>query len=146
VNRFLLVVWLFFLIANSGSVAAEMPLFYGKEDTASDCTKPPLPAFSELPSIPYLPDPFTKANGSRISTREEWRCRRAEIRAMLEHYDVGEKPGKPSTFKATLQGNTITIVVGEGTNTFNMTATINRPMAPRLHARSRGLPRQVPVW
>ena len=126
-NRVLVVVWLFFLIANSGSVAAEMPLLYDKEDTGSDCTKPPLPTFSELPSIPNLPDPFTKADGSRMTTREEWRCRRAEIRAMLEHYDVGEKPGKPSTFKATLQGNTITIAVGEGTNTFNMTATINRP-------------------
>ena len=104
-----------------------MPLVYAREDTGANSPKLPFPEFSALPSIPYLPDPFTKADGSRITTRDEWRARRAEIKAMLEHYDVGEKPGKPGTFKATLQGNTITITVGEGTNTFNMTATINRP-------------------
>ena len=126
-NRIAAVACLFFLDAQVRSLAAEMPSVYGKEDTGENCAKPPLPEFNALPSIPYLPDPFTKADGSRITSREEWRCRRAEIRAMLERYDVGEKPGKPSTFKATLDGNTINITVGEGTNTFNLTATINRP-------------------
>jgi hypothetical protein len=126
-NRIVVVACLFLLIAQLRSVATEMPLVYGKEDAGANCTRPPLPEFSALPSIPYLPDPFTKADGSRITTREEWRCRRAEIRAMLERYDVGEKPGKPSTFKAILDGNTINITVGEGTNTVNLTATINRP-------------------
>jgi hypothetical protein len=111
----------------TASAAVEMPLVYGQEDTGADVKKPPLPAFGELPSIPYLPDPFKKADGTRIATREEWRVRRAEIKAMIEHYDVGEKPGKPSTFKAALKDNTITITVGEGDNTFDMTATINRP-------------------
>jgi hypothetical protein len=126
-NRIVVAACLFFLNAQLRSVAAEMPSVYGKEDTGANCAKPPLPEFNALPSIPYLPDPFTKADGSRMTTREEWRCRRAEIKAMLEHYDVGEKPGKPSTFKATLDGNTINITVGEGTNTINLTATINRP-------------------
>jgi hypothetical protein len=122
----ILVVCLFFVSAQSGLVG-EMPLVYEKENTGADCSKPPWPEFSALPSVPFLPDPFMKADGSRLTTREEWRCRRAEIKAMFERYDVGAKPGKPSTFKATLQGNTITITVGEGTNTFEMTATINRP-------------------
>jgi hypothetical protein len=104
-----------------------MPLVYDKENTGADVKKPALTPFSELPSIPYLPDPFKKTDGNRITTRNEWRSRRAEIKAMIEYYDVGEKPGKPSTFKATLNDNTITITVGEGNNTFNMTATINRP-------------------
>lgn len=58
--------------------AEEMPLVYNKENTGADVKKPPMPAFSDLPSIPYLPDPFKKAVGSRITTREEWRIRRAE--------------------------------------------------------------------
>ncbi len=107
--------------------AADLPRVYDQENTGADIAKPPLPVFAELPSIPALPDPFTKANGTRITTRDQWRERRVEIKAMIERYDVGEKPGKPSTFKATLEGNTITIIVGEGTNTFTMTATINRP-------------------
>jgi hypothetical protein len=125
-NRILLVC-LFFSNAQLGLMGGDAPLVYDKDFPGANCKKPPLPAFSELPSIPYLPNPFTKADGSRIATREDWRCRRAEIRTMLEFYDVGEKPGKPGTFKATLQGNTIAITVGEGTNTFNMTASINRP-------------------
>ena len=107
--------------------AQEMPLVYDKENTGADVRKPPMPAFSALPSIPYLPDPFKKADGSRIAARDEWRIRRAEIKAILEHYDVGEKPGKPNTFEATLEGDTINLTVGEGDQTFNMTATINRP-------------------
>jgi hypothetical protein len=102
-------------------------LHYDEENTGADVKKPPMPAFSDLPSIPYLPDPFKKADGSRITTREDWRIRRAEIKAILEHYDVGEKPDKPSTFKATLDGNIINITMGEGDRTFNMTARINRP-------------------
>ena len=118
---------LFFLSAPSAAPAEEMSLVYDKENTGADCAKPSLPEFSALPSIPFLPDPFLKADGDRITTREEWRCRRAEIKAMLERYGVGAKPGKPSAFKASLQGNTISTRVGEGTNSFEMTATINRP-------------------
>jgi len=80
----LVAVFLFFLSAPSGMLAAEMPLVYGKENTGADCAKPPLPDFSALPSIPFLPDPFLRADGSRITTREEWRCRRTQIKAVLE--------------------------------------------------------------
>jgi hypothetical protein len=109
------------------ALAAEMPLVYSTENTGADVKKPALPAFSELPAITCLPDPFTRADGRPIAAREDWRVRRAEIMAMIEHYDVGEKPGKPSTFKASLNGNTIAITVGEGDQTFDMTASISRP-------------------
>ena len=105
----------------------EMPLVYDKEDTSADVKAPPLPEFADLPSIEYLPDPFLMANNNRMTTKAQWRERRAEIKAMIEHYDVGEKPGKPSIFKASLDGNTINITVGEGENTIQMTAVINRP-------------------
>src|SRR5262245_8913132 len=113
-NILLVAACLFFLSVPSEMLAGEMPLVYGMENTGADCAKPPLAEFSVLPSIPYLPDPFLKADGSRIMTRAEWRCRRSEFKAMLEHYDVGTKPGRPGTFKASLQDNTITITVGEG--------------------------------
>jgi hypothetical protein len=109
------------------AAVADLPLVFKQEDTSASNLKPPLPPFSELPSIAYLPDPFRMANGKRVKTLENWVQRRAEIRAMLEHYDVGKKPEKPSIFHATLEGNTIHMIVGEGANTFAMTATINRP-------------------
>ena len=56
-NRILVVVG-FCLSAASGLRAAEMPLVQSKKNTGADCPKPPLPEFSALPSIVYLPDPF----------------------------------------------------------------------------------------
>ncbi len=95
-----------------------MPLAYGKEDMGADVQTPALPGFSELEAIAYLPDPFLKADGERITTKDQWQARRAEIKAMIEKYDVGAKPGRPSVFEAKLQGNEITITLGEGSNTF----------------------------
>jgi hypothetical protein len=121
------VVGLVILNAQAALAAGAMPLVYDKENTGADVKKPSLPAFSELPSIEYLPDPFLKADGTRMTTKSEWRIRRAEIKALLENYDVGEKPPKPSLVKATLEGNRMTVTVGEGTNTIVLTALINRP-------------------
>jgi hypothetical protein len=118
---------LLFLDSQLPLAAAEMPLVYDKENTGADVKKPALSAFDALPSIPYLPDPFLMADGKRMTTKDEWRVRRAEIIAMLEKYDVGEKPPKPSVVKATLNGNTMTVTVGDGTNSINLTATISRP-------------------
>src|SRR5690348_12357094 len=102
---------LFLAVVSPRLAAAEEPLSYMKENTGADCPKPALPEFSSLRPIPHLPDPFTKGDGSRVTTREEWRCRRAEIKSLIERYGVGVKPGKPGVFKASLQGETITIIV-----------------------------------
>ncbi|MEY4546755.1 MAG: hypothetical protein RL685_2950 [Pseudomonadota bacterium] len=107
--------------------AGELPLVYGVEDTGADCAEPPLPAFAALPAISSLPDPFLMSAGERMTSRAQWRCRRAELQSILEEYDVGEKPGKPTTVAASLEGNTIRIDVSEGGASFTMTATIGRP-------------------
>jgi hypothetical protein len=115
------------LLITTVAPAQEMPRVYDKENTGADVPKPLLPEFSALPAISHLPDPFMKANGQRIASKDEWRERRAEIKAMLEKYDVGEKPVKPSTFNSKFENNALTITVGEGENSFEMTATIARP-------------------
>lgn len=108
-------------------VMGDLPLVYEEEFTGEDCPTPPLPGFAELESIAHLPDPFLMASGERMTRRAQWRCRRAELKAILEKYDVGAKPGKPSTVDASLDGNQITINVAEGGSSFTMTATIARP-------------------
>lgn len=110
-----------------GATIGELPLVYGDEDTGAGCPAPALPPFDQLPSITGLPDPFVMSSGERISSRADWRCRRAEIQSVLEEYDVGEKPGKPSTVEAVLDGNTIRVNVSEGGSSFEMTATLSRP-------------------
>ncbi|WP_437740532.1 hypothetical protein WMF39_33325 [Sorangium sp. So ce1504] len=113
--------------STGGQSSGPPPLVHDVEDTGEDCPEPPLPAFSELESISHLPDPFEMASGDRISSVSDWRCRRAEIKAEIEKYGAGEKPGKPGTFEASLSGNTLSIKVGEGGSSFTITAPINRP-------------------
>ena len=98
------------------------------ENTGDDCPEPPLPAFGDLIAVSHLPNPFEMSDGTPITTKTQWRCRRAQIKAELEAYDVGAKPGKPSTVEASLDGNTVNITVGEAAQSFSMTATINRPV------------------
>ncbi len=110
-----------------GAVTGPLPPVYDEEDTGADCPESTLPDYEALPEVSHLPDPFEKADGARIVSRADWRCRRAEIKAELEKWDVGEKPGKPSVFTPSLDGNTISITVGEGANTFKISTEINRP-------------------
>lgn len=110
------------------SVAGEMPLVYDEEHTGADCSASPLPGFDQLPAISGLPDPFLMSSGERMTSRADWRCRRAEIKSILEEYDVGEKPGKPTTVNAVLNGNTIRISINEGGASLEMTATLSRPV------------------
>ena len=81
---------------------SEVPLVYSVENTGADCPAPVLPTVDQLPSVPMLPDPFAWSDGSgRVEKFSEWACRRAEIMAELEHYELGKKPGKPARLEGT---------------------------------------------
>ena len=66
------------------------------EDSGADCAVPQLPGFNQLQPLGTLPDPFVALDGSRITTRDQWRCRRAEISAEVQEFELGPKPAKPS--------------------------------------------------
>lgn len=69
----------------------------GVEDEGADCTVTGLPDAGSLPTNSKLPDPFKKLDGTRISAKSEWRCRRQEIKKLAEKFVYGEKPGKPAS-------------------------------------------------
>ncbi|MGE5860854.1 MAG: glycoside hydrolase family 10, partial [Ignavibacteria bacterium] len=105
------------------SSAQEMPLVYDVENTGSDCPIPYLPSISELPSIPSLPDPFAWADGrGRMSNFSDWRYRRAEIKAEIENYEIGEKPVRPDTIEASFSGGILTVIVTENGQTLTLTS------------------------
>jgi len=111
-----------------GGSTGGLPGSYDKENTGSDCPAPPAPpAMSALPTIANLPDPFLMTNGTRITTRDQWRCRRAEIKAQMEYWVSGPKGAPPSTLTATLSGNTLTVVSTQGSASITLTATISKP-------------------
>jgi len=110
------------------SLAQEMPLVYEVENTGADCPEPLMPTISNLPSIDALPDPFMWADSSgRISTFSDWRCRRAEIAAEFQHYELGNKPAPPSNLEASFSDGQLTVVIIVDEDTLTLTAAISIP-------------------
>ena len=56
---------------------------------------PDFPPADKLPSVTDLPDPFQFADGSRVKSKEDWQRRRAEIQAIILHYQYGQLPPAP---------------------------------------------------
>lgn len=81
------------------------------ENTGTDCGVPPLPDAGGLPQVPGLPDPFTKLDGTRMTKRSEWRCRRQELHEQAEKYIYGEKPPKPEVVTGTVSSSEVSVEV-----------------------------------
>lgn len=110
------------------SVDAQLPYVYDQENTGSNCDFPPLPAPEDLTNYPQLPNPFVWSDGSgEVADFSEWECRRNEIKAEIEAYEIGPKPDKPEDITATITDNTLTVVITENQRTLTLTSTINIP-------------------
>jgi hypothetical protein len=115
-------------IGGGGSTGGGLPGVYDKENTGADCPAPPAPpAFSALTAIANLPDPFLMTGGTRISTRDQWRCRRAEISSILQYWESGPKGAPPSGLTATFSGGKLSVVVTQGSASITLSATITLP-------------------
>jgi len=99
----------------------------GKEDCGENCTIPAMPSFSSLATFPHLPDPFTMMSGDRITTKDQWTCRRAEIRAQLMNWELGPKPLKPAVVQGTVTNTMISVTAGDGKTSISFSATISLP-------------------
>jgi hypothetical protein len=94
----------------------------------SACTIPPLPSFASLPTNSFLPDPFTFMNGTRMSSKADWTCRRAEIAALAQEFEYGSKPNTPaSAVTGSRSGNTLVVTVNDGGKTLSFNASITYP-------------------
>lgn len=112
---------------DGGSLSGNLPLVYDTENTGADCTKPTDPAFSALKAVSNLPDPFLMDSGTRIANRSDWRCRRAEISAHIQHWETGTKPEPPSDVTATYSGGKLSVAVTVGSHSVTLTSTITLP-------------------
>ncbi|MET0414297.1 MAG: cellulose-binding protein [Polyangiaceae bacterium] len=97
------------------------------ENSGVGCTVPQLPAANTLTAINGLPDPFTKLDGTRMTTRAEWRCRRAEIKELAEQYIYGDKPARPESVTGSVSGTNITVNVRNGNASTSFSARIQLP-------------------
>ncbi|MGW6503955.1 glucuronyl esterase domain-containing protein [Nonomuraea angiospora] len=99
----------------------------GVEDEGADCTVTGLPDAGSLPTNSKLPDPFRKLDGTRISARSEWRCRRQEIKKLAEKFVYGEKPGKPAGVTGTVSRTGITVNVNHNGKSSSFSAGVDLP-------------------
>lgn len=97
------------------------------EDSGVKCTIPQFPTYSALPIIDALPDPFLSLDGKRIKRKKDWTCRRAEISAQAQRYELGEKPAKPDSVKGAVKGNEFVVTVTEDGKTISFTAEVVLP-------------------
>jgi hypothetical protein len=58
------------------------------------------PEPADLPALTTLPDPLVLRDGTAVRTREQWRQRREEIKALFAHYVYGEMPPAPGDVEA----------------------------------------------
>ena len=99
----------------------------GVEDEGAGCAVPALPEPGSLPTNAKLPDPFKKIDGTRITSRSEWQCRRAEIKKQAERYVYGEKPAKPQTVTGTVTSTAITVNVSHQGKSSSFSAKVELP-------------------
>jgi hypothetical protein len=99
----------------------------GGENSGAGCTVPALPTFASLPSVASLPDPFTSMSGTRIAKKTDWTCRRAEISAEMQQFELGTKAPAAATVTGSASGNNITVNVSSGGKSISFTATVTPP-------------------
>lgn len=107
-------------ISSSSAIVEAAPAF--KEDYRDECS------ISEIPTSvnnAKLPDPFTTLAGTRISSKDEWKCRREEIGAMYEKIMYGDKPRNPEKVEGKLAGSTFTVTVTDKGKSASFAVTIN---------------------
>ncbi|MFG1868059.1 glucuronyl esterase domain-containing protein [Micromonospora arborensis] len=111
----------------TAQAAADVLAAAAVEDEGADCAVSGLPDVGALPTNAKLPDPFKKLNGATITTKSDWRCRRAEIKELAEKFVFGEKPAKPATVTGTVSTTNITVNVSHNGRSSSFSARVELP-------------------
>jgi hypothetical protein len=90
--------------------------FYGDDCTVAD---PKDVNITELPNL------FTKLDGTMMSKKSDWKCRRAELVKMVEKYIHGPKPGKPDTVTGTVSKTAINVMVTHMGKSISFSVTVS---------------------
>jgi hypothetical protein len=92
--------------------------FYGDDCTVAD---PKDVNITELPNL------FTNIDGTMMSKRSDWKCRRAELKKMVEKYIHGPKPGRPTTVTGSVSATSIKVHVENGGKMIDFSVSVSIP-------------------
>ncbi len=107
-----------------GKLPSTVQIQAGSEDEGANCAVS-LPG--SVPSNAKLPDPFTKLDGTRITAKSDWTCRREEIKQEAEKYVYGTKPAKPQSVTGTVSSTNITVNVTDQGKSSSFSAGVSLP-------------------
>jgi len=93
--------------------------FYG-----ADCQ---VPEPKDVMISGQLPNLFTNIDGSTMSKKSDWKCRRAELKAIVEKYIHGPKPPKPDTVTGTVSATSVTVHVEQGGKSVDFSTPVSMP-------------------
>ena len=82
---------------------------------------------TDIPSVSnsLLPNPFIFADGSEVTTADEWTCRQEEILNAFQQYELGDLPPAPDSLEASLNGGTLSISVTVGGSSASFSASVS---------------------
>jgi hypothetical protein len=114
------------LLAACQHTATVDPRGLAPTHAAPGCAPASFPAPEALKDQARLPDPFRFADGRAVASRADWACRRAELSAQIQHYELGEKPG-PDPVEASMEGQDLVVSVTHEGKTISFPAKIALP-------------------
>ncbi len=100
--------------------------FYG-----SDCT---VATPADVSISGQLPNLFTKLDGTTMSKRSDWKCRRAEMKAVVEKYIFGAKPGAPDSVTGSVSTTAIKVHAVLGSKSIDFSVPISIPSGAKMPA------------
>jgi hypothetical protein len=103
------------------------------EDPGAACSVGDMPSVDSLTADPKLPDPFTKMDGTAMTDKSEWVCRREEILQQGYEFIYGEKPRTPKeAVSGSVSDSSISVTVNDGgSTTYSVTVSLpNSGSAP----------------
>ncbi len=108
--------------AAGGTAVAGGPGTGYPENTGANCVATAAPLLTTQNK--KLPNPFAMHDGSIISSKAQWECRRNEIKKDIEKYEIGTKP-EPPTVTATYSGGKLSVVVTTSSGSITLTSTVS---------------------
>jgi hypothetical protein len=112
--------------ANGGSTGSSGPVYNPNfvEFYGSDCT---VATPKDVSISGQLPNLFTKFDGTTMSKRSDWKCRRAEMKAVVEKYILGAKPGAPTLVSGSVSSTQIKVHAEGGGKSIDFSVPITLP-------------------
>ena len=108
--------------SSSSEAAVVTPGDTFKEDFRDEC---PVTNIPNIGANAKLPDPFTMFDGSAVTTKDQWKCRREEIAALLEKVELGEKPRNPEKVEGSYSSGSLTVKVTDKGKTLSFSVKIS---------------------